>query len=228
MRRVFSYSAALVMLSGNVLGETIADYFPLADGNSWSYRFSGPGYTAPRTDTVTGTVVLDGQNTKEIEISGGPDGLEYQYFTNDSQGVRLHGLLLPDEAVAILQPPAVIANSTMEVNETVDSSGRARFFFFGIGTILLDYELSSTFQGFETVTVPADTYETIKLRTVFRIYGTIGEESIDERETSIDWYAENTGVIQSQVEGEPGKAVLLWTNVRDSRVITPILELLLD
>lgn len=230
MRHVVNCSAVLwlVTLSGIAFGETLTDYFPLEDGNSWTYRDTGPGYTLNMTETVLGTVVFNGRSTKAVQSSGGPDGVEYEYVTNDIHGVRFHGFLFPTEGRVLLEPPAIIAGRTMDVNETVESNGRATFIFFETGTALLDYEVSSTFQGYETVTVPAGMYETIRLRSSLRVYGKIGDERFDDTQTSIDWFAKNIGIIQSQSEGEQEQRVLLRTNVRQAGSLTPILDLLLD
>jgi hypothetical protein len=189
----------------------------------------GPGYTLNTTQTVTGTVVFNGRNTKEIRTSAGPDGAEYAYFTNDEAGIRVHGFFFPNLGKVSLEPPAVIAGKTMDVNETIESSGRARFSIFGIGEASLEYDSSSIFQGgYENLIVPAGNYETIMLKTALRMYGKIGDEEFDENSSGVDWYAKYTGIVQSEVEGEQGKSVLVTTNVRKADSLAPIVEMLLE
>jgi hypothetical protein len=231
IRHVVNYSVVfcLTTLSGIAFGETLTDYFPLEDGNLWTYRAVGPGYILNTTQTVTGDSVFNGRNTKELRSSAGPDGAEYAYYTNDEEGIRLHGFFIPTLGRITLEPPAVIAGKTMDVNETVESRGRASFSIFGIGEASLDYESSSTFQGgYENLSVPAGDYETIVLKTSLRIYGKIAGEEFDENTSGVDWYAKYTGIVQSQLEGEQGKSVLVTTNVRKADSLAPILDLLLE
>ena len=226
--------------AGIVLGETVAEYLPLADGNTWTYRVTGPNGTYNESITVQpGTTMINGVATKELEITGAPDGDAFEYWTNDEQGIRLHGAYLPVTEIGpawlILEPPMVIAKRIMSIGDGVDSSGQAEFIFEGFGTFILDYESSSKVVGLNTINVPAGTYETIRFGGSLRIYGFLLGEWYEDASTDTTWLAKYVGQVKNIYEDSDGveESVLISTNVQPPAVqpapfLPFILHLLLD
>jgi len=226
--------------AGYVIGETTTEYLPLTDGNFWTYSVTGTCGTYNKTDTVLqGTTTINGVPTKALYTSGGPDDKGIEYWTNDNNGIRGHGAYVPDTDIGpawlYLEPPIVTAKSTMTINETVVSSGKATFNFGSYGTYILNYESTSTLDGVETVTVPAGTYETVKIRGIRRIFGSILNQPYDDTSTTITWLAKYIGVVKDTYTDVDCNEVynLISTNVKPPPTqlparFLPFLPLLLD
>ena len=230
--------------AGNVIGETSAEYLPLTDGNFWTYSVTGTCGIYNKTVTVLqGTTTINGVPTKALQTSGGPDDQGIEYWTNDNNGIRVHGAYIPDidsetdiiPAWLYLEPPMVTANSTMTINETVMSSGKATFVFDYYGTYILNYESTSTLDGVETVAVPAGTYEAVKVRGTRRIFGSILNQPYDDTSTSTTWLAKYIGVVKDIYTDVDCDEVynLISTNVKPPPAqlptgFLPFLPLLLD
>jgi hypothetical protein len=216
---------------------TSSEYLPLESGNSWTYSVTGPYGRYTETVTVLpGTTDINGVPTKAIKYSGGPDDQSIEYWTSDQQGIRLHGGYAPNTelgpATLAFEPPLVYASSTMNIHDTVSSSGNARFVFDYYGTFMLNYESSSTLEGTETVTVPAGTYETVRTRDSDRIYGSILGEPYEDVSSGGTWLAKYIGEVKGTDEDDNGTEVevLISTNVkpRPTAPFLPFLQLLLD
>jgi hypothetical protein len=69
-----------------------AEHFPLAVGNWWDYIEDGTGQV--RRTSVSGTMSIGGNTAYIVEYAEG----DKEYYTSDSNGVRLHGLyiILPE------------------------------------------------------------------------------------------------------------------------------------
>ncbi len=237
---VGSLFLSLMSQAGYVIGETTAEYLPLADGNFWTYSVTGTFGSYNETVTVLpGTTTINGVPTKALQTSGGPDDQGVEYWTSDINGIRLHGAYIPNSDAGpgklYLEPPLVNANSTMTVNETVTSSGKATFIFDYHGKYVLDYESTSTLERLETVAVPAGRYETVKFRDSMRIFGSILNQPYDDTSTGSTWLAKDTGVVRDTYMDFEGNELteLISTNVKPppSRLPArhlPFLPLLLD
>ena len=188
-RSLFVGSLFLWLMSqgGYVIGETVAEYIPLDDGNTWTYNATGTYGVYKKTFTVLpGTTLINNVATKAIQVLGGPDHQGIEYWTNDIEGIRVHGSYTPVTEIGsgsvTLKPPMLVANSEMDIGETVNSSGKA-IITFDNGTFILDYESTFTLIGTETVTAPAGTYQTVRDSGSYRIYGFILGQPFDFRVT---------------------------------------------
>ena len=203
--------------AGVVFGETTSEYFPLNNGNSWTYRVTGYEGTYNETITVLpGTTMINGVATKAVKIKGSPYGEAFEYWTNDIHGIRVHAAHIPGEGWLYFEPPMLSANRTMSIGETVYSSGKARFVFDFYGTYFLDFESHSTVVGMESVTAPAGSYETIRISGTDRIYGYLGQEWYEDVDSRTTWSAKYIGKIKSIDEDLDGReeSVLISTNVK--------------
>lgn len=201
-----------------VLGETYisAEYFPLDDWNSWTYQVTGTFGTYNETITVLpGTTNINGVATKAIQYSDG----DLAYYTSDKNGIRYHGAHEanpPPILTLTLAPPLVEANGTMRIPEIINSSGTAWLTHETAGTFRLDYTAFSATEAFETVMVPAGTYDTIRLRDSTNIIGNILGDLFNYVEWGETWLAKYIGVVKqtiNDVEGSAETWVLISTNV---------------
>ncbi len=214
---IAAFALCLFTQAGVVFGETTTEYFPLGDGNTWTYRVTG--YEGIYNETITvlpGTAMINGVATKVVKITGSPYGDAFEYWTNDIHGIRVHAAHIPGEGWLYFEPPMVSANRTMNIGETVYSSGKARFVFDLYGTFFLDYESHTTVTGMDTVTVPAGSYETIKISSAERIYGFLGREWYEDVDSRTTWSAKYIGKIKSIDDDSDGREerVLISTNVK--------------
>jgi hypothetical protein len=224
-----------LFLQANVaLCETIisSEYFPIADGNTWTYAV-----TAPRgdyTDTITvlpGITLVNGVETKALQDSAG----DIEYITSDKNGVKLYGFLVPSEGGSVnFAPPIVQGLGTMEIPFTANSAGTAEFILNGIGTYYLSYTYGSVFVKKEMLTVPAGAYETIRTDDTLRIFGDIAGQPFDVTDTWTTWNARYIGIVKESYTDSDGteESVLISTNVSPptapGTTSLPWLQLLLD
>ncbi|MCG6899781.1 MAG: hypothetical protein LJE75_07225 [Gammaproteobacteria bacterium] len=214
---IAGFALYLLTQAGVIFGETTSEYFPLTNGNSWTYRVTGYEGTYNETMTVLpGTTMINGVATKAISYKGSPYGEAFEYWTNDIQGIRVHAAHIPGEGWLYFEPPMIAANRIMNIGDTVYSSGKARFVFDFYGTFILDYESHSTVVGMETVTAPAGTYETIRFSNTDRIYGYLVGQWYEDVESGTTWLANYLGTVKSIDEDSDGREdrVLISTNVK--------------
>lgn len=223
-----------------VLAETITEFLPLNDGNSWTYNASGTYGIYNKTFTVLpGITLINNVATKAIQVTGGPNNQDIEYWSNDTEGMRVHGSYTPVTEIGsgsvILEPPMVAANSNMDIGETVNTSGKAVITFPYYGTFVCDYESTFTLAGRETVTVPEGTYETVKVSGSYRIYGYVLGQPFNYVNNITRWLAKYIGVIKDTYTDTYGSEahLLISTNVKPPPVKTParflpFLPILLD
>lgn len=222
IRRITILCLVLWQLShaGLAIGETTDDYLPLSDSNYWVYSVTATGGSFTVTIRVLpGFTTINNVQTKALQSTGGPDdGVEY--WTNDINGIRMHGAYVPHTDIGpgrvYFEPPVVYARNTMTINETVKSSGIARFVFDNVGEFILKYASTSTLEKFESVLVPAGRFNAVKVNDTLRIFGSIGTEPYDDTSTGSTWLAKYTGVIKDTYADADGSdvSVLTGTNVK--------------
>ena len=223
-------------------------YFPLIDLASWTVNLNGAD---PHTAHVlAGTFTVNSIPTKLVDYGDG----RAEYFTNDASGIRSHRVFTP--AVLVLgqprdrtitfNPPVPWATSDATLDVEVTGSGTATMFFTGLGSAPLDYTSSSTPVAFESVTVPAGTFNAVKFVQTLHIQGMLGGTPIDLTANATYWFVNGLGPVKQEVEshdtGQPpgpvdvrelvassfpiarksdlgtdGKGDIFWRNVVDGR-----------
>lgn len=179
-------------------GLASADYVPLAPGTTWTYRpDDGTDFTSTvleATVDVNGVatrVVLDDRDTSE------------ELYTNDAGGIRLHRTFDPRTFIPGLgtvpltttfQPPIQLTRATMRVGTTVRSSGSAvtNLVLPGVGVLVLSYTASATLRALETVTVPAGTFEVVRLEVTITLSG----YGVSDTSTTVFFAARSLGVVR--------------------------------
>lgn len=216
--RPISHLILIVWLSlpiGYVAGETSTEYFPLADEDSWTYLVSNMGNTYFETSTVLpGTVIINGVTTKQLWSSDG----SIDYWTNDVNGIRLHAMYDPEPPAAlfIFNPPMVLSSRTMDIPQTVDSFGLISVEFDDGGIFVANYTASSTAQARESLTVPAGSYNTVRLHTSLRIFS---EGIFDDTETIITWVSRYLGEVRSE---DTFRGVTKTRELTETNIILPV------
>jgi len=229
MRAWYGGLILLLLSQGSVaLGGamTTAEYFPLGNGNSWTYSVTGTqGVFTHSVRVLPGTTIINGVATIAKEHSDG----EIEYFTNDANGIRLHRESDPEITLTMV-PPIVFARATMNITETVHSTGIIMVDYPGFWTGTLSYDSTTTLEALETVTVPAGTYEAVKIYNSTRIFGDTPNGRIDETDTDTTWLTRYIGTVKSTSADDEGIdiAVLISTNVRAPVPFMPFLPILLD
>lgn len=207
----------LLLSMGFAASETIpsAEYFPLSDGNSWTYLVSNPSGTYSETMSVLpGTTIINGVATKKLWDSDG----SFNYWTSDTSGIKLHAMYFPEPPAALVtfNPPMVFSSGTMNIPQTVDSSGLALYEFDDGSSLWVNYIASSTAEARESLTVPAGSYDTVRLNMSLRMY-LVGV--IDVSETRITWVARHLGEVQSE---ETFEGVTETRELTETNIILPV------
>lgn len=216
-KTIFSIIFIVEILAGQSWAIDMSNYFPLDSGNSWTYLENGNQYII---DTVLdGTYPLNGSATKIISSS---EDNSKNYFSNDSYGIRQHKMVLSDylngqytTITAVLNPPFVHAYPTANIGDKVNTSGTVSFTISGLGTYLLNYHGNSAILGYETVTVPYGTFDTLKISDDLTISGYIEGEWFSSVSSGYSWFAEYIGEVKYYYVDEEttDTGVLVDTNV---------------
>ncbi|MBT8097390.1 MAG: S-layer homology domain-containing protein [Gammaproteobacteria bacterium] len=173
-----------------------ADFFPLDDGNQWTYLEDG--FDTSTATVQAGTVMINGVPTKELRFVESGE-VSSNYFTNDANGIRLHRTTVEGDSFT-LSPPIVITSSPSSIGQEIQASGDVTGVFTGIGTFPLDYDATTRVLRQQTITVPAGTYDTVKVEVDLRIYGTVLGTPINETEIDTYWLTEYVGPVKSVQE----------------------------
>jgi hypothetical protein len=181
---------------------TPSDYFPLVDDNSWTYIVDNSYSDTLRV--LTGTTLVNGVATKGLEDSFG----EILYATSDSNGVREHrdDDPSPPASSGVFSPPAVLVGPAPNMPDTFNSSGTATLSIPAISPtpFVLSYTTTSAVQAFETITVPAGTFKTVRVQLTLRIFGNVAGNPVDDTTTETYWVARFIGpvkIVSSDSEG---------------------------
>lgn len=166
-------------------------YFPIHTGNTWTYLLAGANLS--RT-VLAGTSVINGVSSSIIQDSSG----FVQYITSDSSGMRLHRQFEPDVPIGSVgtfdlqltySEPLKFANGVLSIGETVNSMGNAVSSSLpSLGVQNFSYSSSFTVVGFETIRVPAGTFNALRIDGLVIIGGEVS--------TSISYYAKNVGLVK--------------------------------
>ena len=92
----------LYMVSSLLNAAPMTEFYPLQTGDDYSFSASGGGVTTARvksTTRIAGTKAVGDTTTNPTNF----------YFTNDVQGLRIHGLDVPQLGNFNLSPPVVVA-----------------------------------------------------------------------------------------------------------------------
>jgi subtilisin-like proprotein convertase family protein len=170
-----------------------SEYFQTASGSAWAYQ-KNPGGSFTTT-VLPGTVSVNGVPTKVFEDS---DTGVREFYTSDANGVRLHQEFQPNVVIpnigtvdltVTFSPPIQVANEETGVGQTVNSSGTARTNSLPVaGVLQLPYSASFHIDDLETVTVPAGTFDVVRLGGTLTLNG--------QTSSSTNFLARNVGLVK--------------------------------
>lgn len=182
-----------------------ANFVPLAPGNSWTYADVRNGTTSTVTDTVSPNMVLfNGTYTYEISRSDG----EKSYALNDQNGYREFGYYIPSvfingygttRATATYSPPVIDAPANFAIGQVQSGSTTLSIVYQGVATVAGPASYSTQAVGYEYVTIPAGTFNALKLSITQSFNGTASNtgQSIALNCTVTVWVAENIGKVKT-------------------------------
>lgn len=205
-----------LFLSGMAFAFETAPYFPLGIGDSWTYRVDGGPSTL--TYAVSGTTSFNGRTVKIL--SSQPDGGD-EYYTNDANGIRLHGGAFDLEGISAtitMNPPVMLAAANATIGVTASTRGEVVTTVVGAGSLRLGYATTSTPLRFETVTVPAGSFTALRLEETDNISGWLNGVWFQEVARSTYWLVSGIGVVK-QVTGD-GASTSTYGLVSSSRIDT--------
>lgn len=194
-----------------VKSSCVNPYYPVREGSTWNYQLTGsmlPSYTF--TDTIT--AIHNGGFTLTSEFDGSshtqewvctPEGLVALQMGG---GVSTKGINLKAEtqnASGVMYPVEINPGDTWQYTldftgtmEMASGSGDA------IGSIRSDY----TALGTDSVTVPAGTFNALKVQVVTTFDANVNFQGIVApvkfTTTSMSWYAEGTGWVKTESSGD--------------------------
>jgi hypothetical protein len=176
----------------------------LRSGNYWEY--SSP-YGAYRETVLSETTNINGYPAKIIEVTGGRMN-ETRYYYRDSDGALLRTFSPYIDGVrnmAINFTPPV--ENGLSVSES-SISGTLTFSASGYATQSGTFSFVSSKILNETVTVPAGTFLTNKMRHTLSMsmYGLV------ESQTGYSWINESVGIVKVSIDGEEAH-ILTSTNL---------------
>ncbi len=191
----------------------IGNYFPFDQGNTWVYQGTeeSGGITTPYTNTlqITGTKLINGITTTIFhETNSGNSGASEDYLVKDSQAISIYGnndtsdfltpLLVPFREYRF---PTGLTGSFEAINRSGLSLPDIYPYGDGDGkpeTVSVNFTV--TVAGFETVIVPAGTYENVA-KIVSNIAISIVYSSDGSTQTVLgtgtEWYAPGAGLVKS-------------------------------
>ena len=192
---------------------TMSEYFPLGQGNTWTYREEDAQLTVK---TVSGTQKINGVDAvKMIDEDG-----DYQLWTNSNGIVWYKEYDADDIPVCgweqhLFSPPIHAFDPIVSVGSkyasntsltTTDCTGKS-------ATASVTYEF--TIEGIEDVTVPAGTFnDCLMIKAILSLNG-----GTQTNEMTI-WLAKGVGQVKSiDIEKENGSVVETWTENLVSAVV---------
>lgn len=198
-------------------------FFPLAAGNSWTYRLNG--FSTETLTVLPGTQSINGVPTFKL---GQSDGVA-NFFTNDGSGIRWHGQSASEFVPGVgtlsflgwFSNPVVLVGPHATVGQQISGSGTMNLAITGVGTVSVGFTSVSTVEAVETITVPVGTAQALRLRVVFNAAGIVQVPGVgqgvpvDLSETDVYWAVDGIGPIrlQSTFDGFTDDDQLISTNV---------------
>ncbi len=197
-------------------GPCFNSYFPIIDGRTMNYIIESPvdpefplsqTFRTTGPDSFVSTLTFEDGDTLEAEWQCREDGL-----LNADMGIAnlsdLGTITYTDLQIEGTTIPGLsdfVVGNTWQT--TYSATGESDI--NGLVLVLdVDMVMDSTFVGFETIIVPAGTYEAARIDTMLHIVGSTNGVAVMEFDVpSSNWYAENVGLVQStasdfMMEGE--------------------------
>jgi len=186
-----------------------AAFFPLLPGTTWTYLENGS--TTLTASVLDKPTVLEGVETTVVQFSNKTKSS----FTSDANGIQLHATS-DSGGTVVFVPPILLAEAVTAVRRSVNSNGEAR-----LKRMAVPYSSTFTIDARGSVTVPAGTFDVVRLRGTITISGSPILFTF--------FLAEGIGIVKERATGPDGiertlELVATNANVHDfavTRIIAP-------
>jgi hypothetical protein len=216
MRSWLAPAAVLALLATDAAAWSSTEFVNLETGTQVVFLEDGALSTTEQVQP--GTVIVDGVATKRVRVVAGVDVGWESFYTNDGSGFRLHRIVAPppDSDGFLMNTPIVALPGTFTTGQSfAQNDAPATYFFPGVGSFPMQYDISSQVVGIETVVVPAGTFTALRVDSTLVMSGTIFGEFVSTASTSSDWYVRHLLAVKSagEIDGEPYTTELTSHNV---------------
>lgn len=109
MRMLMVIFGAILVFTNLALGYNLEEYYPLAEGNSWTYLATRDKGTLEKVIKVQGTELVNGLQTKKI----GPAENEYKCIRIEQDGIKEYKNLDEDISVNFIPARPIFPNIEM-------------------------------------------------------------------------------------------------------------------
>ncbi len=167
----------------------MADYWPLAQGNTWVEQWGSPPNVYIETVTVEGTIVVGGKTFVRLEYADE----EQDFLLSDAEGIHMGGSYKHGETITA-NPPLLIPND-LQVNQPVSQTSTMYRGTTAVGTL----SATITWLGTETVIVPAGVFPYCR-----KIEKRLREPQATADKIITTWYAQGVGPVKEHEVGTDG------------------------
>jgi|GEM_PF-2122735 len=178
----------MAFLRANVSAYNMAEYFPLHQGDEWTYSTTVNGITTEGKAVVSGTEQVNGVETIKMGV---------HCVVMDSEGLKTYKWERPEFGqVYIYDPPELTFPAHFSLGDVYQQSYKNSICSLDGGTLLDTSTVSETvtLESVEDVTVPAGTFkDCLKVHYSITYQNSSGEYG--ELEDS-NWFARNVGRIK--------------------------------
>lgn len=194
-------ATTIVFLGGNVRAYDMAEYFPLNQGDEWTYLATINRIPMPLKMVVNGTELVNEVETVKIENrmlgSFTPD---YDCYVMDSEGIKLfkhhwinyrEKIVVMDQGLPIYPAQFSLGEVHQQPYSVTDYDSDGNFIHTGTGT------LTASIESVEDVSVPAGTFEEC-LNINFLVSSQRTDGSTFNRESTY-WLARNVGMVKMSI-----------------------------
>jgi len=176
------------LLKGNAAAYNMAEYFPLHQGDEWTYSSTVNGITVESKTVISGTEQINGVETIKMGV---------HCVVIDSEGLKTYKWERPDFGqVYIYDPPELTFPAQFDLGDVHQQSYTNFIYSLDGGTLLDTGTISETvsLELVEDVTVPAGTFkDCLKILYSISYQNASGEYGNFE---DYNWFARNVGRIK--------------------------------
>ena len=190
--------AIIIFSQGNVgAGFDPDEYFPLAQGNEWTYVRTVDGETGPLTSAfVDGAELVDGVQTTKFTMTGLTQGVYYDYFyAKDLEGLKEYKFNNSFDTYNIYNPARMTFPADLDVGDTFEGLNSYSSFRSEDDSILSTTTGTHTvhLETIEDISVPAGAFnDCLK-------FNVLTSQQTGELTAQIDakiWYAYGIGMVK--------------------------------
>jgi hypothetical protein len=178
-----------------------ADYFPLNEGDEWTYAFTLNDNTMPPLEVFIGdTEEVNGVEAIRYNMSSSsPNEYDYYCFTIEAESLIQPKIYWASFGIYIVfDPPRMVFPANFKLGEVYEQPYAYTEYSIDDDSVVGTFTGSETvtLESIEDVTVPSGTFKNC-LKVVTSTYSQNGDwvEAIDE----ITWYAHKVGMVKHDI-----------------------------